>query len=138
VCTLVEFLHDYQIALSLLAGAILWVANEWSKRHWQDLQRREEHYRALLTAVQGFYGGDVKGRGDFLDQLRICWLDCPDHVIRSANRFLLAVHEDSKASKEEKEAAIRDLALAMRNDLLPWYRTSKLASSDFQLLRIRK
>jgi len=126
-----------------LVGAIMaWFANEWRKRVWEEYQRKEEKYQVLLRSLKGFYTSaspeEAKGlKQAFLEQLDLCWLYCPDEVIKKAYVFLSCVHTNIRCTDEKKEKALGELVLAIRKDLLSrkTVRKTKLKPEDFKILR---
>jgi hypothetical protein len=119
------------IVIPLFGAAIAWILNEWRKRVWEDYQRREANYRELLIAMRGFYGStdnDLKNK--FLEQINICWLYCPDEVIRKAYDFLVKVEHNA----EDKERAAGEFVLAVREDLfsMSFRKKSDLKPEDFK------
>ncbi len=120
-----------------------WMLNEHSKRQWQRYDRMEERYIALLQNLKGFYVGTdpteaTRMKEEFLKQLSLCWLYCPDVTISRGYFFLDQVHTGVQKSDEEKEEALRAFALQLRMDLFrekpwPWHRT-KLKERDFRFL----
>lgn len=134
---ILTFLTSNGALLTFLSGILLWFLNEKKKRIYEEYKRKEERYMVLLNSLEGFYveSCNVEKIGDFLRQLRLCWLYCPDDVIRKANSFLKTVISNHCTSDTEKEDAIGELVLAMRKDLLrkkPVKRTS-LVPKDFKL-----
>jgi Pyruvate/2-oxoacid:ferredoxin oxidoreductase delta subunit len=132
-----EFL---QIFLPLILGVVLWFLNERSKRKWEEYQKKEEHYSELLRAIRGFYveTHDQKLKDEFLEQLKQCWLYCPDEVISSAYAFLNSVHAQKVSTDDIKERSLGDFIIAIRRDLLSRKitRKTKLTANDYQHLRI--
>lgn len=111
----------WKFLLPVLGGAITWIANEWRKRRAALHERKEERYKELLQALHGFYGEShdpTQVRAEFVSQLNVAWLYCPDHVIRKGYDFLDAAREDSKATASEKRQALGEFVLAARQDLL--------------------
>jgi hypothetical protein len=130
---------DYwKIAVPLFTAIIAWLANEWRKQAWETFLRKETYYKSLLSTIDAFYGGQVGGRAEFLKQIQLCWLYCPDEVIRKAYAFLGAVHENFTGTQEQRETAARELVVAIRRDMFPWYRRTNLRPDEFQLLRMRQ
>ena len=120
-----------------------WFLNEHSKRRWQRYDRMEERYIALLKNLKGFYRGTNpdearKMKEEFLTQLNLCWLYCPDITISRAYYFLDHIHTGVLKSDEEKEEALRGFAFQLRKDLFkekPWpWQDTKLVSRDFRFL----
>jgi hypothetical protein len=105
------------------AGAIIaWFVNERRKVRWEQYQRKEERYKELLHCLKGFYvhsqNTDMKAK--FIDQVNLCWLYAPDEVIRRANTFLETIMTSRipLAKNEEKEKALGEFILAIREDML--------------------
>ena len=73
---------------------------------------------------------------DFLDQLNICWLYCPDEVIKKAYTFLETVNTNQKQNDLVKENAAGDFVLSIRRDLLSrkLVKKTKLLATDFKHL----
>lgn len=125
--------------ITFLGGILLWFLNEKSKRTHEEYKRKEERYTLLLKSLEGFCAESFNEEkiNDFLSQLQLCWLYCPDDVIQKAYNFLLTVHSDRVTSDAEKEKAVGELVLAIRKDLLkkkPVKRTN-LVSEDFRLFK---
>lgn len=134
---------DYlKILIPLAAAAIAWFANEWRKRRWEEYQRKEDRYQELIKSLKGFYLSSVSAedskllKNQFIDQLNLCWMYCPDDVIQKAYKFIDSVHTGVKSSDEEKEMALGGLILAIREDLISQKILSKtsLKPEDFKLL----
>lgn len=133
-----------------LAGAVVaWAVNEWRRRLADQHAKKEERYASLLRALRGFYvvhddgslGDEVAEelrqlRSDFVEQVNICWLYCPDDVIRKAYAFLGTVRADVTTSGTTKASAAGDLVEAVRTDILKrkLVRSTKLVGSDFKHL----
>ncbi len=126
--------------IPLAGGVIAWFFNERRKRAWEEYLKKEEHYRELLRTVRGFYveTNDPKLRDEFLEQLKQCWLYCPDEVITFGYMFLNSVHTKKVSTDEEKEGALGDFIVSIRRDLLSRKitRKTKLTSKDYQHLRV--
>lgn len=133
-------------ALAPLVGVLVtgigavgaWVINEKRKRASEEYQRKEERYRELLGALRGFYITDRDPRAvqTFLDQLNLCWLYCPDNVIRSAYAFVDTVSTGVLRTDEEKELAVGELVAAIRHDLVSRriVKRTRLSAADFRHL----
>ena len=61
---------------------------------------------------------DKELRLKFLDQLNICWLYCPDDVIKKAYEFLDTIQANKIQNDATKENALGEFILAIRKDLL--------------------
>lgn len=103
-----------------VSGLVTWYLNERSKRIYEEYTRKEEKYSVLIGSLRGFYVDSFNKelRTEFLNQLNLCWMYCPDVVIHKAYNFLLMVQTDQKHSNEEKEKAVGELMLAIRKDLI--------------------
>jgi len=121
------------------AGAIIaWFFNEKRKVRWEQLQRKEERYQELLRCIKGFYveSQDREMKRQFIDQINLCWLYAPDAVISKANNFFATIHKSRNplATDEEKEKALGELILAIREDMLNRHLVTKtsLSYSDWK------
>lgn len=76
-------------------------------------------------------------RTEFLNQLNLCWMYCPDEVIYKGYNFLFMVHTGQKHSDEEKEKAVGELILAIREDLISRkpLKETRLKPEDFKHLQ---
>lgn len=131
----VEF---WQLMIPIGAAIVAWLANEWRKQAWENFLRKERYYQALLSRTDAFFQtGTEEDRREFLKQLNLCWLYCPDDVIRKVYAFLNTVHEKYQGTDTQRKDSLRELVVAIRKDLFPWYRRTALRPSDFQILRIK-
>ena len=93
----------------------------------------------MIRSLRGFYVDSLSKelRDEFLNQLNLCWMYCPDEVIHRAYRFLSMVHTDKEHSDDEKEKAAGEFILAIRKDLVDRrpLRETKLKPEDFRHLR---
>ena len=131
-----------KIFIPLMGAVIAWFANEWQKRIWEEYQRKEAKYQALLKSLEGFYTSVEPTKAKqlkqiFLDNLNLCWLYCPDDVIKKAYAFLNSVHTNEKYPDAQKEKALGELVLAVRQDLLSRkvVRNTSLKADDFEILK---
>ena len=125
--------------LTFIGGFVMWYLNERSKRIYEEYKRKEEKYSELIRSLRGFYVDLLSKelRTEFLNQLNLCWMYCSDEVILKAYNFLSMVHTDQKRSNEEKEKAVGELILAIREDLIsrkPLKKTG-LKPEDFKHLK---
>jgi hypothetical protein len=128
-----------ELAIPLLAAVVAWFVNESRKRAWEEYQRKETNYKALLIASRGFYANalDAQKKTDFLQQVDICWLYCPDEVIRRLNGFLDSVQTGAQSTDVDRTHAFAELVLAIRRDLLQRRSTgsTSLSREDYRLFR---
>jgi hypothetical protein len=111
----------WKFALPLLGAVVAWFINEWRKRLADQYQRKEANYKELLRAFHGFYEGAESAnelKQEFLKQLSVSLLYCPDDVIRKGYAFLETVHAREMRSNADKERAFGAFVLAIRQDLL--------------------
>ena len=130
-----------KIFIPFIGAIIAWCANEWRKRLWEEYRRKEEKYQLLLKSLKGFYTSASPEEAkvlkqSFLEQVNLCWLYCPDEVIKKAYVFLSCVHTNIRCTDEEKEKALGELVLAIRKDLLSrkMVRKTELKPEDFKIL----
>ena len=136
----VEFLRFF---LPLIGAVVAWFWNEERKRADEEYVRKEKNYNVLVECLNSFYAGasseagSIQLRERFLVELNRAWLYCPDEVIRKAYRFLETVHTQKISSDEEKELALGEFVLAIRNDLISHKRTrsTELTATDFKHLK---
>ena len=128
--------------IPLLVAVIVWFANEWRKRGWEEYQRKEDRYQELIKSLRGFYLATLSPeeskahKNHFLDQLNLCWMYCPDEVIQKAYAFIDSVHTERLSSDEAKENALGELILAIRKDLISRkvLSNTSLKPEDFRIL----
>ncbi|MBA3834058.1 MAG: hypothetical protein H0X34_19640 [Chthoniobacterales bacterium] len=130
----------WKFTVPLLGAVIAWFANERSKRLAEQYERKEANYRELLRTLRGFYAGAQDAdrlKSEFLDQLNLCWLYCPDDVIKKGYVFLDTVHAQQPQSDKIKEAALGALVSSIRADALSrkLVRRTSLEASDFKHFR---
>ncbi|MEL7627052.1 MAG: hypothetical protein AAGU15_09365 [Anaerolineaceae bacterium] len=125
--------------IALVAGLITLFINERNKRSEQEYKRKEERYIELVNALRGFYidSFDKEKRENFLRQVNLCWLYCPDEVIQTAYSFLMMVHTGQKQQDADKEKAVGEFMLAVRMDLIGRrpVKSTSLKPEDFKHLR---
>ena len=139
-----DWVPVFAIILSLIATALTWTCNERNKRIDEQSKRKEARYTKLIDAARGFYArsSDKDLQLEFLKQVELCWLYCPDGVIEKAYAFLNSVHTKTtnKYTPEQHqriiEESLQELILAIRKDLIGRKRTEEthLKPEDFQIL----
>lgn len=86
VAAVVSSVDFWKFVIPLLGAVIAWFTNEWRKRIADQYQRKEASYRELVRSLPGFYGGAAHSasmKAEFLSQLNISWLYCPDEVLKN-------------------------------------------------------
>jgi len=93
----------WKVTIPLLGAVIAWLVNERRKHLWEQYIRKETSYKELIRCLRGFYEGtkDSHLTGEFLNQINICWLDCPDIVIKKGYEFLDLVAGKCTGDKEK-------------------------------------
>jgi len=123
------------IVFGVISTIGIWALNEWRKRVYEEYKRKEERYIELIRSIKGFYisSQNKELKNKFLSQLNLCWIYCPDEVIKQVNKFLNMVSID-KYSDDEKEKAVGEFVLAMRKDLFARkiLRKTELKPEDFK------
>ena len=133
----------WKLALPLIGAIIAWFINEWRKRLADQYERKETNYKEIVRSLRGFYVGAANAEElklEFLNQLSISWLYCPDDVIRKGYAFMDTVHSRQQRSDTEKELAFGEFMLAIRKDLLSrtLFRSTSLGSQDFRHFVVTK
>ena len=132
-----------KIMVPVVVAVIVWLLNESSKRQWERYKRKEDRYVALVESLKGFYVNTdqteaKEKKEEFLKQLALCWLYCPDAVIHRAYGFLDQVNTEIQKSDKEKEQALGAFVLEVRKDLVGgrswWRKKTKLSAQDFRPL----
>lgn len=133
----IPYLDYLVIIISLIIAIGTWVINEIFKRKWEEYRRKEERYRILLETSRGFYSEKEKDelKIAFINQVGLCWLYCPDKVIKKANDFLQKSSTDSNNSPEDVTKAFQEFILVIRNDLLERkiVKNTSLSSDEFMI-----
>ena len=104
-----------------LAGAVVaWFVNERRKRIWEAYKRKEERYTNLIRSLKSFYKATktAKLRQEFIDEFNLCWLYCPDEIIKKGYSLFDAFTPVNNRSDKEKHDAIGEFVASIRRDLL--------------------
>jgi len=124
---------------AIVVAGTTWVFNEYERREAQSFVRREKRYQRLVKALRGFYesGEDAHKREAFLVELNLCWLYCPDAVIRRGYAFLDLVSTGSSSNSEQRLLAAGNMLDAIRRDLrgsnlFPFWKRTRLTGADFR------
>ena len=124
-----------KIIIALASVVVAWLLNEHAKLRWEKRLRKEERYKAFHESIRGFYvaSQDTEQKEQFLQELRLAWLYCPDDVIKAGNAFLRTVATGAHCSDEEKERVLAEFVIALRRDLHG--RKTKLTVEDHHVWR---
>jgi|WetSurMetagenome_2_1015567.scaffolds.fasta_scaffold321803_2 hypothetical protein len=121
-----DLLPSIILILAAFVSILTWFLNEWSKRRDQKIQLKFERYTRLIEALSGYFEPrDKELQKKFKNELNLCWLHCPDDVIRKATDFFDVVEKNSG----DKDRAAIELLLAIRKTT-PFKKTA-LKSEDF-------
>jgi hypothetical protein len=128
----------WKIFIPAISGIIAWRWNETSKRLHEEFIRKEERYKNLLQALEGFTGKNKTNpelRDKFLKEIELAWLYCPDEIIISINNLLSEFKRD-ESTQDDYRLAIKNIILSMRKDLLSRkvVKKTKLNAKDYQLI----
>lgn len=139
--TLIDTLGWGTISLigAIIISLMTWYLNERSKRIYEEYKRKERKYSKLISSLKGFYISSFNKelRDEFLNQLNLCWMYCPDEVIIKAYNFLSTVDTNNKSTNKEREKALGEFILSIRKDLIkrkPLKKTN-LKPEDFKNLK---
>lgn len=127
----------WKFAAPFFGAIFAWIANERRKRYWELYKRKEENYKQLLNTVRGFYDGlvDEKFMSEFLHQMNLCWLYCPDEVIQKGYDFLHLIRDDVKATDKERNRHWVNLYLQFEKIFTP---KRKLIGSQISELELQQ
>jgi hypothetical protein len=125
----IPWLSPSAIFIAAIASAVIaawtWNKNEESKRIFEEYKRREKMYSGLINSLRGFYikpetnTANFDEIEEFIKQLNLCWMYCPDDVITSAYSFIDSVHtEQGTTTDKAKEEAYGKVILSIRKDLI--------------------
>ena len=108
--------------IGIFGSSFVWAYNEWQKRNTKLVSEKEARYRILIKYIRSFgnESQDVKKANDFIIELQLCWMYCPDYVIYKGNIFIACI---KKNNQSETDNAKGEFVLEMRKDLI---RSSKL------------
>jgi hypothetical protein len=132
---MIEYIPLLITLISVIAGFFTWGLNEKSKRKQESYKRKEERYAELIKCIKGFYVNSDNSslKGNFLQQVDLCWMYCPDDVVIKLYAFLETVKSNS-STDVQKETALGEAMVAIRNDLLKDSKIkSNLTSEQFKL-----
>jgi len=132
-------MNFWTIIVPLITASIAWLFNEWRKHAWENYKRKEQRYIRLYELFKSYYESapqiygvekTLEMRQEFLVQINLCWLYCPDEIIRKANELASSIQLGS----DKKELIAGEFMLALRKDLIrhfPFKRT-KLTANEFK------
>ena len=134
------FLPVLATSFTIISSIIIWAFTERNKRKQELFIRKEEKYSKLIQAIKGFQSEheskDLKQ--EFIDQLNLCWMYCPDSIIIKAYDFLLLLNPERERTptSEELLKAISELILEIRKDLIvnKNLKSTSLTANDYKNL----
>ena len=134
-----------EIIITIIGAGFIWFFNAFLDRSRQERKIKTDRYIGLISCLPGFYeGGSLnedekrQAKEEFIKQLSLCWLYCPDEVIRKGNDFLKCVRIGAQPKeKNNKEISLGKFVLAVRRDTLKkrlWFlNKTQLQPEDFHL-----
>ena len=74
----------------------------------------------FLQSIRGFYAGSESEelKEQFINDLRLAWLYCPDKIVRAGNDFLATVSSGAESTEDQKHRRLAEFELELRRDLL--------------------
>jgi hypothetical protein len=137
------FLPVLTTSITIISSIIIWAITERNKRRQELYYRKEEKYSQLIKSIKGFtIDQDSRQlKSEFLNQLDLCWMYCPDSVIKIAYKFLSMLNPErsKEPNQEELKEKISELVLAIRKDLLnnKNLKKTELTSKDYKILKVK-
>ena len=121
--------------LPFVGIVLVWFLNEIFKRREERRKKQEERYVSFLESLVGFsaYTHDSKAKSEFINQLNLAWLYCPDHILHKCYEFINAVHGDTQTSNDYRLQIVSELVLCFRMEL--YGKRTKMKSKHFQFLK---
>ena len=116
-----------------VAVILTWGLNEWNKRREERRKNKEERYTTFLATSNGFYTSTENTsllKNEFIKELRLAWLYCPDDVIKKGNAFIQTVQTGRPHSDFEKERAFFEFVIVLRKEI---YGKTELTQDDHHL-----
>jgi len=110
--------------LSILGSVFIWYLNEKSKRKLNIQKQKEERYKKMVICIKAFTTGSPETtlRQEFIDQLNLSWVYCPDEVVKKGTFILETMIPNesgtSRYTNEEKVKAIGNFFVEIRKDIL--------------------
>jgi len=128
--------------LPILSIILAWLLNRHSERKNEAFRKKEERYTELLLSLRGFYQKEapIELLQKFFDQFYLCWLYCPDEVIRAGIHFIESAADGNTASDDDRQLALGNFVLALRTDLFSRsvVKKTSLEPKEFHVLNTSK
>ena len=108
---------------------------KFSNAEKKDPKKQEERYVAFLESLVGFssYTNDSNAKDEFINQLNLAWLYCPDHILHKCYEFTNAVHGDTQTSNNYRLRIVSELVLCLRMEL--YGKRTKIETMSWQWQR---
>lgn len=116
------------------ASIIIWYLNEGKRRSIQEYKQKETRYLELIELIEKLEPNEKPSdhlRDDFLHQINLCWLYCPDNIVRKIAELISSLNNDS-ISQESKENSMSELMIALRKDIR---KKTKLNQDDYRKVK---
>ena len=109
--------------ITAVVGILTWGLTEWARRSNAKYLRKEQRYLKLIEGLKGYDKPEDKElKKQFIHEINLCWLYCPNNVIRKANDLLRTLNDDNLT--EERVNAMSEFMLTIRKDalkrMMPW------------------
>lgn len=129
--------------VGIVGGIITWLYNEVQKRRQKLLSEKEKRYENLIRLIRNL--GDVaidsnKGN-EFIVEFQLCWMYCPDEVIKKGNRFLDSMNSEIEVFEQKNTDNLKgEFILELRKDLIKmnksllyiFQKSTNLKAKDFR------
>lgn len=116
------------------ASIIIWYLNERKRRSIQEYKQKEKRYIELIELIESLKENEKpsdNNRDKFLHQINLCWLYCPDNVVRKIADLISKLNNDN-ISLEKKDMSMNDLMVSLRKDIR---KKTKLNQDDYKKVK---
>lgn len=127
-------------AVSAVGG---WIFNTFLNANERLLTEKRQRYEKLIESIHGLSDNDSSELGNkFIIEYKLCWMYCPDEIIRKLNDLLSSMKQENNLKQEDKDRLKGELILELRKDLIKTSRythlmfiKTNLSASEFQDVR---
>jgi hypothetical protein len=116
------------------ASIIIWYLNERKRRSIQEYKQKEKRYIELIELIEKLKPDEKPSdhlRDEFLHQINLCWLYCPDNVVRKIAELISKLNNDN-ISQEAKDSSMNELMITLRKDIR---KKTKLNQDDYKKIK---
>lgn len=129
--------------IGILGSVTGWIYNEIQKRKLKLLLEKEKRYENIIRLLRnlGEAGANSDKGNEFIVEIQLCWMYCPDEVIKKGNQFLDSMNPKiGEKSQEDIDRIKGEFILELRKDLIKMNKSifrfllnnTKLDSQDFR------